>query len=498
MSRLANFEQELVIFAREKVTHLPPQFVNFISYVEAEYGRHQQRVSLFIDFPINQYRLIRRFSYDWPLWREELRSSIHVKQTESPRWTSIARFLTFYDALSKEFSRIDQYDPSVDVKVATYTISRIQFLYQNASGLLPSDQQKECPPLTEIEILELCAWSWEDNEKSNYDHFLHAFHWMTVFTERMKPFLPYSTPRYLIDYILKHADTYGQPKCMRKTLTVETFDLLLNYRRDNKTMQRLQELFDILNSDRQTQLCRHSEDRSQAGKYCFLFHSPRAPYAPFRYEILHRDPYVAIIHNFMPLQMADQFISEASAEDSKVTMIIRGNAKNTQRLKRLRLSDNFAFEQNHTMSAWLDNRVEHATRLLPNSQPTRFGIRDGECIFIFHYGLSGHFRGHYDYISEEKLKQTIKVVPEGDRLATVLVYLSDVRSGGHTVFPDLGVSLTPRSGSALVWFNLDPWSGKGLRDTLHVGCPVNVGKKWIINKWIVTHHSIRHSLPVIH
>ena len=42
----------------------------------------------------------------------------------------------------------------------------------------------------------------------------------------------------------------------------------------------------------------------------------------------------------------------------------------------------------------------------------------------------------------------------GNREATVLFYLSNVL-GGFTAFPDMGVAVKPRAGSAVFWYNLD-------------------------------------------
>ena len=43
----------------------------------------------------------------------------------------------------------------------------------------------------------------------------------------------------------------------------------------------------------------------------------------------------------------------------------------------------------------------------------------------------------------------------GPRFCTFMIYLSDVESGGRTVFPTIGVSVPPIAGSALFWMNLD-------------------------------------------
>ena len=66
---------------------------------------------------------------------------------------------------------------------------------------------------------------------------------------------------------------------------------------------------------------------------------------------------------------------------------------------------------------------------------------------------------------------------------TFMVYLSNVPSGGRTVFPQLGISVKPVQGSALFWFNIGSNMHYDTRVT-HLGCPVMYGNKWIANKWI--------------
>ena len=65
-----------------------------------------------------------------------------------------------------------------------------------------------------------------------------------------------------------------------------------------------------------------------------------------------------------------------------------------------------------------------------------------------------------------------------------MIYLSDVAAGGYTAFPHLGVSATPRKNDAIFWYNLKPEDGTGEGSTLHAGCPVLEGTKWVANKWI--------------
>ena len=73
----------------------------------------------------------------------------------------------------------------------------------------------------------------------------------------------------------------------------------------------------------------------------------------------------------------------------------------------------------------------------------------------------------------------------GFRVTTFMIYLSDVESGGHTVFPQAGISVKPEEGKALFWFNCGP-RGQNPSDSriYHLGCPVLHGNKWIANKWV--------------
>ncbi|KAI3469471.1 hypothetical protein Pfo_026134 [Paulownia fortunei] len=124
---------------------------------------------------------------------------------------------------------------------------------------------------------------------------------------------------------------------------------------------------------------------------------------------------------------------------------------------------------------------------------------NGEDIQVLRYEPGQKYDPHYDYFVDK-----VNIARGGHRIATVLMYLTDVEKGGETVFPsaeesprrrsvstdkDLsecgrqGPAVKPRKGDALLFFSLYP---NAVPDpmSLHAGCPVDEGEKWSATKWI--------------
>ena len=105
------------------------------------------------------------------------------------------------------------------------------------------------------------------------------------------------------------------------------------------------------------------------------------------------------------------------------------------------------------------------------------------------YGLGGLCETHLDphgYLDGVEVpKSRASLFLTGDMLATVMGWLEDVPAGGATAFdwPGKEIAIQPTKGSIAFWFNLKK-NGSRNRMTSHGGCPVIVGSKWILNKWI--------------
>ncbi|CAN8005532.1 unnamed protein product, partial [Ixodes pacificus] len=107
---------------------------------------------------------------------------------------------------------------------------------------------------------------------------------------------------------------------------------------------------------------------------------------------------------------------------------------------------------------------------------------EAEAYQLANYGTGGQFLPHHDFLQDSLHSYNSSAdyylqYGTGDRLATLMIYMTDVEEGGATVFPSLGIRLTPKKGDAAFWWNLKA-SGEGDRLTMHAGCPVLYGSKW--------------------
>src|SRR5258708_22601958 len=110
-------------------------------------------------------------------------------------------------------------------------------------------------------------------------------------------------------------------------------------------------------------------------------------------------------------------------------------------------------------------------------------VERAEGLQIQHYESTNEYRPHFDWFDPDLPGPQKHMEHGGQRLATFVIYLSGVESGGATAFPELGLEVWPKMGNAIFFQNTN---GEHVPDrrTLHAGTPVVRGVKTIANKWL--------------
>uniref|UniRef100_A0A4W6E654 procollagen-proline 4-dioxygenase n=1 Tax=Lates calcarifer TaxID=8187 RepID=A0A4W6E654_LATCA len=127
----------------------------------------------------------------------------------------------------------------------------------------------------------------------------------------------------------------------------------------------------------------------------------------------------------------------------------------------------------HPVVDKINQRIEDITGL---------DVTTAEDLQVANYGVGGQYEPHFDFGRKDE-PDAFEELGTGNRIATWLLYMSDVQAGGATVFTDVRAAVWPKKGTAVFWYNLYP-SGEGDYRTRHAACPVLVGNKWVSNKWI--------------
>ena len=181
-------------------------------------------------------------------------------------------------------------------------------------------------------------------------------------------------------------------------------------------------------------------------------------------EIIHTDPDITLIHNF---------ITDAEAEELKKLSLTR--------MRPSFVGDSQLDERRTSESAMFINGENDFIKTLEERAAALVGLPSSLVeIQVVHYGPGQKFDAHYDYLDAD-LKQKRGT----QRIFTLLVYLNDVQPGhgGETFFPKLDLKITPKKNSAALWRNILVNGAEDDR-TLHAGLPITQGEKWAANIWL--------------
>ena len=110
-------------------------------------------------------------------------------------------------------------------------------------------------------------------------------------------------------------------------------------------------------------------------------------------------------------------------------------------------------------------------------------VENGEPLQLQKYGVGNEYHPHHDWFDPNEATGIKYLQTGGQRLATIILYLTDVEAGGGTDFPAINVTVQPKKGNALFFVNTNPY-GMPNHKTLHAGLPVQKGCKIIASKWL--------------
>ncbi|XP_039049554.1 probable prolyl 4-hydroxylase 3 [Hibiscus syriacus] len=194
-------------------------------------------------------------------------------------------------------------------------------------------------------------------------------------------------------------------------------------------------------------------------------------------EILSWEPRAFIYHNFLSKEECDYLINLAKPHMAKSTVVDSKTGKSKD--SRVRTSSDSSVGRTKS-GVFTFIPVEH-----------------GEGLQVLYYEAGQKYDAHFDYFLDE-----FNTKNGGQRMATVLMYLSDVEEGGETIFPAAkgnvsavpwwnelsdcgkqGLAVKPKMVDALLFWSMRPDATLD-PSSLHGGCPVISGNKWSSKKWI--------------
>uniref|UniRef100_A0A2P2L9H0 procollagen-proline 4-dioxygenase n=3 Tax=Rhizophora mucronata TaxID=61149 RepID=A0A2P2L9H0_RHIMU len=204
-------------------------------------------------------------------------------------------------------------------------------------------------------------------------------------------------------------------------------------------------------------------------------------------EVISWEPRAFIYHNFLSKEECEYLINLAKPHMQKSTVV--DNETGKSRDSRVRTSSGTFLMRGR------DKTIEDIEKRIADF--TFIPVEHGEGLQVLHYEVGQKYEPHYDYFSDE-----FNTKNGGQRIATVLMYLSDVEEGGETVFPAAkgnfsavpwwnelsecgkkGLSVKPNMGDALLFWSMKPDATPD-PSSLHGGCPVIRGNKWSSTKWM--------------
>ncbi|KAI5418764.1 probable prolyl 4-hydroxylase 10 isoform X2 [Lathyrus oleraceus] len=204
-------------------------------------------------------------------------------------------------------------------------------------------------------------------------------------------------------------------------------------------------------------------------------------------ETISWEPRAFLYHHFLTKEECEHLINIAKPSIHKSVVVDSKTGKSV--LSSIRTSSGTF------LSRGADKIVRNIEKRIADF--TFIPVEHGEGLQVLHYEVGQKYVPHLDYFRDEYNTRN-----GGNRIATMLMYLSDVEEGGETVFPyakgnfssvpwwnelsdcgKKGISIKPKMGDAIFFWSMKP---NATLDTssLHGACPVIKGDKWSCVKWM--------------
>uniref|UniRef100_A0A1D1ZCT7 procollagen-proline 4-dioxygenase n=1 Tax=Anthurium amnicola TaxID=1678845 RepID=A0A1D1ZCT7_9ARAE len=205
-----------------------------------------------------------------------------------------------------------------------------------------------------------------------------------------------------------------------------------------------------------------------------------------RFQVLSWKPRAVYYPKFASKKQCEAIIKMAKGNLMPSTLALR-KGENTENTEGIRTSSGTFISASEDPSgtlASIEQKIARAT-MIPRDH--------GEEFNILRYEIGQRYASHYDAFNPAEYGPQ-----KSQRVASFLLYLSDVEEGGETMFPYedgsnmntgygytecIGLKVKPRQGDGLLFYSVFT-NGTIDSRSLHGSCPVIKGEKWVATKWI--------------
>jgi prolyl 4-hydroxylase len=184
-----------------------------------------------------------------------------------------------------------------------------------------------------------------------------------------------------------------------------------------------------------------------------------------------KQPRIVVFGDLLSAAECDGLIAEAASRLQRSQTL--DPQKGGEQVDPARTSNGMFFTRGESE---LTQRIEARIAKLLN-----WPVENGEGLQVLHYEPGAQYEPHYDYFDPEAPGTPAVLKHGGQRVASLIMYLSSPERGGATTFSDIGFDVAPQRGNAVFFSYSRPHPST---QTMHGGAPVLAGEKWIATKWL--------------